>query len=201
MFRKIKEKFRKIPTPFRQVLFVLLIIILSPVIILLGLELLMQTFHLPYKIDSYLTKKSYSRDVSVTFMYKGEEYVINATEKCINRGVSFSTGNMKWHTVWDNTWENDTITLKDGIKAKAWFSFRWLQDSNDRNYSYDIRHPKTIVNVEIKNAERNPKFIAGKKRGKTNEPMFEPLDLKIISISLGEIKKLPTKFFNSYFDD
>lgn len=106
-----------------------------PVIFLLTLYLI---FWIPIYIMTYdlRTKDDYSRDLKVTFIYKGEEYTINSKVSCINKGVSINAGSFKWFTLWGMKHENNIITLKDGVEAKLWF-----------NGAYGELH-KTIFEIE-----------------------------------------------------
>jgi hypothetical protein len=59
-------------------------------------------------------KRDYSREVSMTFVYHGDEYTINSVVKCINKGPKINMGTMEWYTEWYEENYHYMLKLKDG---------------------------------------------------------------------------------------
>lgn len=84
-------------------------------------------FLVPYAIFYIYTfplrmKESYSRDIIVKFIYKGEEYKIQPTVTCINYGPTINEGSMEWYSDWGSSIKNTLVKLDGGMLGKFWIN-------------------------------------------------------------------------------
>jgi hypothetical protein len=189
---KIFKKLSSLPTP----VVVILKLISIPVVFVLAIVVIFKAFHLYHAIDSYFTKKSYSRDVKVVFEYNGDEYVINTKVKCLNKGVTINEGSMEWYTSWDMDYEykNNNAVLGNEFYASVYFPFILCDEYLKRDRK--IIPLKDYVQMPNK-IDEVVKIRVNKKNNTSSSKNSENLyDSKVISIDFGQKEILPTNFFN-----
>lgn len=104
------------------------------------------------------SKPSYSRDVSVVFNYKGEEYAINSNVKCVNKGITINEGSMEWYVMWAMSYDHqrEEIVLNDGEKVKFAFDFSGNQDFWGRILEKRIKgHASVICDAFLVDDDQN----------------------------------------------
>jgi hypothetical protein len=161
------------------------------------------------------SKESYSRNVVVDFIYKGESYKISANAKCVNHGVASSLVETHWHTEWGHSVENNEIKLSDGVKAVLRFnpSFDGELCRNKKLLTLDQeelkslmkKHKDSLVKFWLKNLSKDQigdMFLKDKKYANIDFDLitisdanefesnntFKALDVRVTSLFFGEKK-------------
>ena len=109
-------------------------------------------------------KKSYQREITINFEYKGKDYTMKPVVTCINNGTTINEGSMEWYTRWERNESNNILNLENGIKARFWFN-SFYDELIEKAFETKIQgHEDSICgiilinNQNVQNIERMMRF-------------------------------------------